>query len=547
MTVHPSSDFDALVVGETADPGHARGSRADQWWAQRRASVLWQRLYHWGLPAFVVLVASITRLWNLGHPPSLVFDETFYVKDAWTLWNLGYEAGWPAEADAMFNSGLTEVFYDDASFVVHPPLGKWIIALGMAVFGPDNPVGWRITTAIVGILAVVLLMIVAKKLFAATPYPATLLASVAGFLMAIDGNAIVMSRVALLDNHLMFFVLLGFGAVLLDREQSANRLAAWMSRRRDAARSTDFGPSLWCRPWLVAAGAAFGLASAVKWNGLYFLAVFALYTLVVDAIARQKAGVLLWGTGTLLKQAPVSLVLTVPVALAAYLASWAGWFASVGGYYRQWATEVGNAWTGALSWVPLDIQSFVHFQVSVYNYHVGEMRPHPYQANPLTWLLMVRPTSMYWRSSENGVNGCLADMCGESITGIANPLIWWGATAALVYLIYRLVRHREWQVGLIVLGVAAGYLPWLLYLHRTVFQFYTIAFEPYLILGLTVAIGAVLGSSSDPWWRRERGRGFVVAFIGLAVLMSAFFWPLWTGQQIDYTFMRAHWWFDSWR
>jgi dolichyl-phosphate-mannose-protein mannosyltransferase len=97
------------------------------------------------------------------------------------------------------------------------------------------------------------------------------------------------------------------------------------------------------------------------------------------------------------------------------------------------------------------------------------------------------------------------------------------------------------------LGVAAGYLPWMLYLHRTVFQFYTIAFEPYLILGLTVALGAVLGSRRDPWWRRERGIGFVAGFVVLAVLLSIFFWPLWTGQQIDYTWMRAHWWFDSWR
>ena len=49
--------------------------------------------------------------------------------------------------------------------------------------------------------------------------------------MAIDGNAIVMSRVALLDNSVMFFVLLGFGAVLLDRRQSAARLALWLARR----------------------------------------------------------------------------------------------------------------------------------------------------------------------------------------------------------------------------------------------------------------------------------------------------------------------------
>jgi dolichyl-phosphate-mannose-protein mannosyltransferase len=121
------------------------------------------------------------------------------------------------------------------------------------------------------------------------------------------------------------------------------------------------------------------------------------------------------------------------------------------------------------------------------------------------------------------------------------------AAAAILYLAYRLARYREWKVGLILMGAAAGYLPWLLYLHRTVFQFYTIAFEPYLILALTFAIGLILGSSRDPWWKRERGLGLVAVLVGFAILLSVFFWPLWTGTQIDYTWMRAHWWFESWR
>jgi dolichyl-phosphate-mannose--protein O-mannosyl transferase len=345
----------------------------------------------------------------------------------------------------------------------------------------------------------------------------------------------------------MLFLLLGFGAVLMDRDRSARLLERWVARRTAAGRDLDWGPSLWGRPWLFAAGLAFGLASAVKWSGLYFLAGFAIYTLLVDALARRRAGVTFWGTGTLLKQAPVTFVLTIPVALAAYLVTWTGWLLNTASYGRQFAHQPGNAWEGPFAWVPHALQSFWHFQVSVYQYHVGEVRPHPYQANPLTWLFMIRPTSMYWLSSNSGENGCTATMCGSSITGIANPLIWFAATAAVLYLTYRLARYREWRVGLMLTAVAAGYLPWLLYLHRTVFQFYTIAFEPYLILALTVAIGLILGSPHDPWWKRERGLGLVAVLLGFAILLSVFFWPLWTGTQIDYTWMRAHWWFDSWR
>jgi len=538
-----ADDFNEIVtVGEVSPLSpevEPTGSPIDRWWESRSSRV--QSTLRWGTPALVVGIAAVTRLVGLGHPDSLVFDETFYVKDAWTLTNLGYEASWPADADALFNTGDTDAYLTNPSFVVHPPLGKWIIGLGMSVLGADNPVGWRIATAITGILAVVLLMLVARYLF-----KSTVLATLAGFLFAIDGNAIVMSRVALLDNYVMFFALIGFGAVLLDRQWSAARLSAWIAGREERGRSTDWGPMLWWRPWLVVAGIAFGATAAVKWNGLYFLAVFAVYTLVVDALARRRAGLPFWFSGTVFKQAPATFLLTVPIALAVYLSTWTGWFLSDNGYDRHWADGAGNAWTGIFAGVPHSLQSLWHFESSVYDYHVGENRPHGYQANPLTWLLLIRPTSMFYQSFVAGEGGCTST-CGESITGIANPLIWWAATAAALYLVYRLVRYREWRVGLILTGLAAGYLPWLAYTNRTVFQFYTIAFEPYLILALVMAVGILIGDAGDASWRRVSGIRIVAIFLGMAVIVSAYFWPLWSATLSDYWFIASHWWLPTWR
>ncbi|HOB56596.1 MAG TPA: glycosyltransferase family 39 protein [Rhodoglobus sp.] len=537
-----AEEFDDLLDGEPMEREQLEqrtGSRLDDWWQSRAPRV--RRVLRWAAPAFVVVIAAVTRLINLGSPHTLVFDETFYVKDAWTLVNLGYEGQWPAEADALFAGGQTDIFLADPSFVVHPPLGKWLIGLGMLIFGPENSFGWRVATAVTGILAVVLIMLIARLLF-----KSMLLATIAGFLLAISGTAIVMSRVALLDNFVMFFALLGFGAVLLDRSWSRVRLAAWIARREEGGRGTDWGPALWNRPWLIAAGAAFGATAAVKWSGLYFLAAFAVYTLVVDALARRRAGIQFWASGTVFKQAPVTFLLTVPIALVVYLSTWSSWFLSDNGYSRHWAEDAGHAWSGLLSWVPLSVQSFWHFEASVYSYHLGEMRPHGYQANPLTWLLMIRPTSMYYQSSSLGQDGCQFTTCGASITGIANPIIWWAATAAVLYLVYRLARYREWRVGLILMGMVAGYLPWLLYLNRTVFQFYTIAFEPYMLLALVFVIGLILGSPHDERDRRVSGLRLVGIFLGFAAVVSAFYWPLWTGLQIDYNFLRLHWWLPTW-
>ena len=87
----------------------------------------------------------------------------------------------------------------------------------------------------------------------------------------------------------------------------------------------------------------------------------------------------------------------------------------------------------------------------------------------------------------------------------------------------------------------------MLYLNRTVFQFYTIAFQPYLILGLALTIGVILGRPDDPRARRLSGIWVVGIFLTLAVLVSVFFFPLWTGIQTPLWFWQLHIWLPGWR
>ena len=532
-------DVDADADAPEHEP---RGSRLDDWWGRVLATPRRRALWYWGGPILVTLVAAVLRFWNLGHPQAIVFDETYYVKDAWTLLQNGYESAWPDDANEDFAAGDPDTFSDDPTYVVHPPLGKWLISLGMAAFGAGDAFWWRATTALAGTLAVLLITLVARRLFAST-----VLAVIAGLLLAIDGNAIVMSRVALLDTWLMLFALLGFWFVLLDRESTRRALESRLDASRTAGLEPSYGPALWGRPWVIAAGLAFGAACSVKWSGLWFLAAFGVYLVAVDALARRRAGVPFWLTGALLKQAPITFVLLVPIAVAVYLASWTGWFVTDGGYYRHWAEETGSAATGWLSWVPLPLQNLWHYHESAYGYHVGVHAPHPWQSNPLTWLLMVRPVNMYFASTDDGSGGCGADTCWSSILEVGNPLIWWAAAAASVYLVYRLVRYREWQVGAILMGLAAAYLPWLMYLNRTVFQFYSIAFQPYTVLALVFVIGLVLGRRDDAQWRRVRGVAVVGIFLGFTVLVSAFYYPVWTGVPLTPMFRQLHFWLPSWR
>ncbi|MBK5238049.1 MAG: phospholipid carrier-dependent glycosyltransferase, partial [Actinomycetales bacterium] len=189
--VREAAETAALTAVEIADDT-PRGTRIDDWWARTLAPPARQKLWYWGGPVAVTALAAGLRLWNLGDPHTLIFDETFYVKDAWSLWNNGYETTWPSETDPRFAAGETNIFTTGGSYVVHPPLGKWLIALGMVGSGATNAFGWRFSVALAGILMVFLIALIARRLTGST-----LLAVIAGGLLAVDGHAITLSRVSL--------------------------------------------------------------------------------------------------------------------------------------------------------------------------------------------------------------------------------------------------------------------------------------------------------------------------------------------------------------
>ena len=185
----------------------------------------------WGGPLLVALVAGLLRFWNLGSPKAVIFDETYYAKDAWALVQRGYEGSWPKDANKLILPDPGSVpLPTDAGYVVHPPVGKWVIGLGERMFG-FNPFGWRFMTAVLGTLSVLMLCRIGRRLFRST-----FLGCLAGALMAVDGLHFVMSRTALLDLVLMFFVLAAFGCLLIDRDRARGRLAAALPAGRGRGR-----------------------------------------------------------------------------------------------------------------------------------------------------------------------------------------------------------------------------------------------------------------------------------------------------------------------
>lgn len=497
----------------------------------------------WILPLVVTLLAGVLRFWNLDHPHAFTFDETYYVKDAYALLQSGYERQWDEDANEAYLAGNPAPLAS-AAYVVHPPLGKWLIAVGMLLFGPEHGFGWRFSSAVAGTLSVLLVALIAQRLFSSAP-----LGGVAGLLTAVEGHHLVMSRTALLDIFQMFFVLAAFYALLLDREHGRRKLSSRLSAdvlRPDPGARTDallYGPWLAFRPWRGAAGLMLGGAVGVKWSALAFVAVFGLMTVLWDVQARRVAGIRRWLVAGLFRDGIPAFVAIVPTAALAYVATWAGWLTTNGGYDRQWAAEhPESAWPG----VPAALRSLTEYHRSAYEFHQGLNSDHSWESGPWTWLAAGRPVLFYYVGSERGEGSCVSANCAAVVTDLPNPFIWWAAALSLAVVLLFWAGGRDWRAGAVLSGVLAGFGPWFGYPDRTMFFFYTIVFQPFMVLSLTYVLALVAGRPGSPPDRRRAGFVAVAAFLVLVILVSAFFWPVWTGETIPLEQWTLRRWMPSW-
>lgn len=487
----------------------------------------------WIGPLGVGALAALTRINDLGRPNAVVFDETYYAKDAWSLLRYGVEIDEVENhKDLMLQAGdqwrTVEAFSGEPAFVVHPPVGKWTIAIGEYFFGV-TPFGWRIAVAVIGVLAVIITARIVRRLTRSD-----VLGTIAGLLLALDGIHIVLSRTALLDVVLGFWVLVGFGLLLIDRDRTRRRVAERIAELGADRVAAGLGPHLGLRPWRIAAIAAFALAIGTKWSGVYFLAAFMVMSLVWDALLRRAIGVDHPWSSAFARDLPLAAVSTLVVGIGVYLLTWTGWFATSTGWSRNWAADQGP------SIVPDPLRSLWHYHSEQWNFHTNLDAEHSYASNPLSWPFMARPTSFYYETP----TGCGADSCSSTVLAVGNPMIWWAALLAIPYQLWRWIAARDWRSGAVLVGIAAGWLPWLLYLDRTIFTFYTVVYVPFVVMTVALTLGAIARGLSNkaPWIPAAAVGGYLFA----VVLAAWWFYPIWTAEVIPYEAWRLRMWFPTW-
>ncbi len=503
-----------------------------------------ERAGGWVWPIAVSLFAFGLRIWHLGQPRTLSFDERYYAENAWSMLHVGYARNFNGGAEDLIAKGQTAGLMVPGSVtqVVHPDAGKWLIALGEWVFG-FNSFGWRIASAVVGALTVLVLCRLVLRLTHSVPF-----ACLAGFLLAIDGVHLTLSRLALLDVFVAFWILLAVHCLVADREWIAARLdtAGWRAR-------------LFHRPWSWAAGVCFGLACGTKWNGLYALAAFGVTVVVWEVLLRHPRGVANTVRTTFTVGVPAFVRLVV-VAGVVYVVSYAGFLANHQAYEQafghgskdepSWGAYVDHPSPGALGQTSDALRSLWHYNLKSYGFHTGEFlahKTHPYQSDAISWLILWRPVSA---SVQMDVP---ADQCGAKSDSscmretliLGNPAIWWTGVVALLLSVVAWIRTRRWEFSVPIVGLMATWVPWLPILDRPIFSFYAVATLPFMVIALALTLRAAWTSARTDRQRKQTALT-VGDLIGLAAVCAIYFWPIWTSGLIPYDSWHNRMWFRNW-
>ncbi|HEY1666352.1 MAG TPA: phospholipid carrier-dependent glycosyltransferase, partial [Trebonia sp.] len=219
------ADDDRIDDGSLTVVGEAVGGGAAERIAVLRARLMTpmpaDRLWGWIGPLLVTLFAGFLRFNRLSVPKAIIFDETYYAKDAWSILKHGVEWNWVSVSSnpnyvnnqvvsGHFSNSLFQACSGSScgEYVVQPPLGKLLMAVGEWMYGLTS-LGWRVAPALFGTLAILVMCRVARRLTRST-----LLGCTAGLLLSLDGLEFVLSRTGILDIFLMFFVLAAFAALV---------------------------------------------------------------------------------------------------------------------------------------------------------------------------------------------------------------------------------------------------------------------------------------------------------------------------------------------
>ena len=370
----------------------------------------------------------------------------------------------------------------------HPPLGKTIISVGIALFGM-NPFGWRCMGAMAGVAMVWLMYLLAKELFGNVKT-----AWITSFVFAFDFMHYTQTRIATVDSYvvlftmLMFLFMIRYAKIPLDKNKYSQMFNLFMS------------------------GLFMGCAIAVKWNGAYGVIGLAIYFFVSlfiknrDYVAqggdkkegiRKSAFVCMW-----------CVVCFVILPCTVYFAS----FAPV--LYTEGVKQT--------------VRTFINKQIHMFNYHSKLVAEHFFSSPWYTWPVIIKPI---WYSVSR-----FGDKV-SSISAFGNPAVWLPMIPALLYTLYKGAKEKDRSVTVIVLGYLGCLLPWVA-VTRLAFIYH---YFPATVFGV-LAIGQVI----NRLLKNKKAEKYIWIYPLTVFALFIVFFPVISGLPASATYVDALELLDSW-
>ncbi len=328
-----------------------------------------------------------------------LFDEGYMLPDYPT-----FRAGTIFD-ESYFGRTAYEYLHGIRSYEdTHPPLGKLLISVGIALFGM-NPWGWRIVNAVSGIVVLPLIWDFARRVLE-EPWGAC----AATGLLALDFMHFTQTRVAGVDGFLVLFIWSAYYFIYRYWEKLGKKNGSgWL--------------------FLLAAGICLGIAIGCKWSGFYGAAGAAVLLLSIFW-GGYRSGSL--SARYLRRTFWVCVGVFVAVPAGIYLASYLV-YVPVGGK------------TGLL-------QDMWANQKNMLLYHANQGTEHVYASKWYQWPLTVRPV-LYFKNSREGMT--------EAVFTMGNPVVWWSGALCFFWCLYRALE-RDKKAAFLCVTYLAPFLPWIL-------------------------------------------------------------------------------------
>lgn len=417
----------------------------------------------------------------------------------------------------------------------HPPLGKLLMSVGIAIFGM-TPFGWRFAGALIGVLMLPALYLLALQLTHKRS-----IATVSMLAFSLDLMHYTQTRIATIDSFPVFFILLSYLCMVRYLQTDLFAADAEKPRLFDRCLRRSLIP-------LALSGLFMGLAIASKWIGLYsavglallfFVAVYRQYRvsnvacgLGVERAALddgQKARVRAAQDFTLkriLITCGFCVIFFVLVPCVIYYLCYIPYLSPTG---------------------PVTLKRVIDAQIGMLNYHStpGLGMDHPFQSPWWQWPFILKP--MWFAQDHYEPAGY-----ESTIMCLGNPWIFYiGAIAMLGALAACAAKYLNLRSGVslrqgdgdltlpvLAVGFLAQYLPWVL-VPRSMYMYHYFASVPFIIM-------------ATAWWMdrlplsRPRLRtGVIALYLAGALVFFVMFFPYASGWLTSTEWLDAMKWFSK--